>query len=87
MVDTLRSRTRGERIADEIGRALIGPAWHGPSLNELLSLLGGDTAEGLSRQDAIACYLSGSDGWRDAVKMLGGAFAAEATGLKGRKDD
>ncbi|MES2119542.1 MAG: hypothetical protein V4513_03075 [Pseudomonadota bacterium] len=57
------------------------------SLNELLSLLGGDTGEGPSRQDAIACYLSGSDGWRDAVKMLGGAFAAGATGLKGRKND
>lgn len=57
------------------------------SLNELLSLLGGDTAEARSRQDAIACYLSGGEGWRDAVKMLGGAFAAEAAGLKGRKDD
>lgn len=45
MVNTLRSRTRGERIADEIGRALIGPAWHGPSLNELLS--------GVSAEDAV----------------------------------
>ena len=45
LVNPLRSRTRGERIADEIGRALIGPAWHGPSLNELLS--------GVSAEDAV----------------------------------
>jgi type IV secretory pathway VirJ component len=56
------------------------------SLNELLALLesGG---EGRSREDAIACYLSGSDGWRDAVKQLGGAFADLATELRDRKAD
>ena len=27
------------------------------------------------RSDAIACYLSASDGWRDACRALGGAFA------------
>jgi hypothetical protein len=26
-------------------------------------------------------------GWRDAMKMLGGAFAGETTGLKERKAD
>jgi hypothetical protein len=58
------------------------------SLNELLALLG-DMAEtgGRSREDAIACYLSGSEGWREAMKMLGGAFAGEAAGLRERKDD
>ena len=40
-----------------------------------------------SRQDAIACYLSGGEGWRDAMKMLGGTFAEEAAGLKERKAD
>lgn len=45
MVDGARSRTEGERIADEIGRALQGDAWHGPSLNELL--------EGITSEDAI----------------------------------
>jgi len=58
------------------------------SLEELLSLLGsGSEADDRSRQDAIACYLSGSEGWRDAVKTLGGAFADEGTGLKERKAD
>ena len=48
------------------------------SLDELLALLGsGANADERSRQDAIACYLSGGDGWRDAVKRLGGAFAEE----------
>jgi hypothetical protein len=58
------------------------------SLNELLALLG-DAAEreGRSREDAIACYLSGGDGWREAVKLLGGTFAQGKAGLKERKAD
>ena len=58
------------------------------SLNELLALLGEDAeGEGRSREDAIACYLSGGDGWREAVKKLGGTFADEDTGLRARKAD
>jgi len=58
------------------------------SLDELLDLLAvtGDGG-GQSREDAIACYLSGSEGWRDAVKSLGGAFAEAQSGLKDRKAD
>ena len=58
------------------------------SLNELLALLGnGAGADDRSREDAIACYLSGSEGWRDAVKLLDGAFAQEGRELKERKAD
>ena len=58
------------------------------SLSELLALLG-DAAErdGRSREDAIACYLSGGDGWNEAVKLLGGTFAQEEARLKERKSD
>jgi hypothetical protein len=58
------------------------------SLEDLLALLAsnGDVDE-RSRRDAIACYLSGSDGWRDAMKMLGGTFAEGSAGLKERKAD
>ena len=58
------------------------------SLNELLALLG-NAAEGdeRSREDAIACYLSGSEGWREAMKLLGGTFAEAAAELKERKAD
>ena len=56
------------------------------SLDELLTMLG-DGGDERSREDAIACYLSGSEGWRDAVKRLGGAFAEEARGLTERKSD
>ncbi len=56
------------------------------TLHELLALLG-DGDGGQSREDAIACYLSGSEGWRDAVKQLGGAFAERAAGLKELKAD
>jgi hypothetical protein len=58
------------------------------SLNELLALLGQSAdADDRSREDAIACYLSASEGWREAMKMLGGAFAEEQAGLKERKSD
>jgi hypothetical protein len=30
------------------------------------------------RQDAIVCYLTRGDGWQEAFKLLGGAFAPEA---------
>jgi hypothetical protein len=58
------------------------------SLNELLALLG-DAAEreGRSREDAIACYLSGDEGWREAVKLLGGTFAEGKAGLRERQSD
>ena len=58
------------------------------SLSELLALLG-DAAErnGRSRDDAIACYLSGADGWREAVKLLGGTFAEGEARLRERKPD
>ena len=41
----MSTQSEGERIADEIGRALRGDAWHGPSLSEVLS--------GLTAEDAI----------------------------------
>jgi hypothetical protein len=58
------------------------------SLNELLDLLG-TAAErnGRSREDAIACYLSGGEGWREAMKLLGGTFAEEEARLRDCKKD
>ena len=40
------------------------------------------------RQAAIACLLSASEGWRDAVEQLGGAFAevVRQRGLTGGKE-
>jgi hypothetical protein len=53
------------------------------SLDELLALLGpGTDVDERSREDAIACYLSGGEGWRDALKKLGGTFA-EGDRVKG----
>jgi hypothetical protein len=58
------------------------------SLNELLALLDGAAeGDGRSREDAIACYLAGGEGWREAVKKLGGTFAGDPAGLKERKAD
>jgi hypothetical protein len=58
------------------------------SIDELLALLGDDVrADAESRQHAIACYLSGGEGWREAVKHLRGAFAEDASGLRERKPD
>ena len=55
------------------------------SLEDLLDLLEG--AGDSARHAAIACYLSASEGWRDAVKQLDGAFAERETGLRERKPD
>jgi hypothetical protein len=65
-----------------------GQAQERLSLYELLALLG--EAEGCderTREDAIACYLSGGEGWKEAVKLLGGTFAGGGQGLKERKAD
>ena len=57
------------------------------SLDELLQLIGtADERTERSREDAIACYLSGAEGWREALRLLGGTFAEEAA-LKERKAD
>ena len=34
--------------------------------------------QGRERQEAIACYLSASEGWNEAMKALRGAFALDA---------
>ena len=47
---------------------------------ELLNLLGADSLTGRERQEAIACYLSASEGWHEALKALRGAFASDAAG-------
>ena len=54
------------------------------TLAELLSLLGDvkDDAE-RDRHEAIACYLSASEGWADAVQRLGGTFAGGSERVKG----
>jgi hypothetical protein len=60
------------------------------SVADLLALLGGECEAGeAQRAQAIACYLSAGEGWKDAVKRLGGAFAAEAaaSGTKDGKGD
>ena len=58
------------------------------SLDELLDLLAeAPQGDARVREDAIACYLSGSEGWREAMKLLGGAFAEDMTGLRVRKAD
>ncbi len=58
-------------------------------LEELLrALRQSDSAPDRERQAAIACLLSASEGWRDAVGRLGGAFAEglKQAGLTDGKD-
>ena len=58
------------------------------SLEELVALLRGDPdGDDRARQHAIACYLSAGEGWREAVKQLGGAFAPKGQELRERKSD
>ena len=62
-------------------------AEHPLSLSELLALLGDKDGSERERQDAIACYLSAGEGWKDAVRRLGGNFASEAQKLSEGKAD
>ncbi len=64
-------------------------AAEGPlSLDDLLALLGDSRTEGLrERQEAIACYLSASEGWSEAVQRLGGTFATQVARLRESKTD
>ena len=46
---------------------------------ELLGLLSADSTQpNQDSQEAIACYLSSAEGWDQALKVLGGAFASDA---------
>jgi hypothetical protein len=57
-------------------------------IDDLLALLGNaQVGSNPDRGEAIACYLSGSEGWTEAVQRLGGAFAAEGTKLREGKAD
>ena len=56
-------------------------------MGELLRALErADSAAARERQEAIACLLSASEGWRDAAERLRGAFA-EGAGKSGLMDD
>ena len=56
------------------------------NLDDLLALLGAESQDDFrARQEAIACFLSAGEGWREAVKKLGGAFAEDEAGLRERK--
>jgi hypothetical protein len=63
----------------------IRAAAEGPlGLKELLALIGDSKTEGeRERHEAIACYLSGSEGWDEAAQRLDGAFAADRDRVKG----
>ena len=58
-------------------------------LEELLAALGQSPQQVSDRKDAMAHFLSGEEGWRDARKTLRGTFAKlsrEGTGLTGGSD-
>ena len=56
-------------------------------LDELLAALGRGAAPSQERPDAMAHYLSGEEGWRDARKALRGAFAQPSPGGAGPSGD
>lgn len=61
----------------------IQPASGKPlEIDELLALLDkNESPEPPVKGNARACYLSAGDGWREAVKQLGGAFADDVARL------
>ena len=63
------------------------PSAEGPLGPEELRALPGGQGKGLTRTDAMAWYLSASEGWILAGGLLGGAFAEGAQRLRERKAD
>ena len=57
-------------------------------MGELIRALASPRTADPERQAAIACLLSASEGWRDAIERLGGAFASSSarSGLTDGKD-
>jgi len=58
-------------------------------LEDLLGRLSGPLRSGPHRHDAMAHFLSGDEGWREACKTLRGTFAGssrDATGLSKDSD-
>lgn len=52
------------------------------TLDELLAVLGRPApAADSSKEGARACFLSASEGWNEALKQLGGAFAEDIGAL------
>jgi hypothetical protein len=75
---------RGLRLTRH-GRDIRASARTELESDEMLAFLGDPGAlADRDRQEAIACYLSGSEGWHDAAHRLGGAFSTAATRLKAR---
>jgi hypothetical protein len=59
------------------------------SVGQLHELLDQSAAGSAERTDAVACFVAGAEGWRQAAEQLGGAFAeCEAmTNRRGPIDD
>lgn len=57
------------------------------SVDELLAILDEVAPPAQTKDRARACYLSSSEGWREAVKQLDGAFASVAMPLTGAKEE
>ncbi len=57
------------------------------ALKDLLAGLDEPTSTGSDRQDAMAHFLSGEEGWRDAHKTLRGTFAKPRRGTTGLSTD
>ena len=55
-------------------------------LDDLLAALGRPARTGPDRNDAMAHYLSGEEGWRDARRKLRGTFAKLSPGGTGLRD-
>ena len=77
---------RGSNLSRFEGK-FQGEAAASLDVSRLISELAGQQSQlsDRDRQAAIACYLSASEGWRNASQRLGGAFAGRAFARRGTK--
>ena len=75
-------RNRG-RVLSKYDGEIRAVAEVSGDLEDLLEALGRPARVGSDRHDAMAHYLSGAEGWRDARKKLRGTFAKPSHGGTG----
>ena len=78
----MSKRNRG-RLLSKYDGEIRAVAEVSADLDDLLAALGRPARTGPDRHDAMAHYLSGEEGWRDARKKLRGTFAKPSHGGTG----
>jgi hypothetical protein len=83
----LRTRDIGGAVSRNEGK-IVGDGIEPVESADILSALAEmSESDADLRKGAVSCYLSASEGWKQARNVLGGAFAAPALWLRSAKEE